>query len=73
MYDNSFVLIREVVNVLILAQDMGYTNAQGTHQKMLDMIEEEGIAFALHGGDISYADDFTYGLFECIEDYHCYK
>jgi len=45
----------------ILLNDMGYTNAQGTHRKMLQMIEEEGIAFALHGGDISYADDFTYG------------
>jgi len=36
----------------ILLNDMGYTNAQGTHRKMLNMIEEEGIAFALHGGDI---------------------
>ena len=57
----------------ILLNDMGYTNAQGTHRKMLKMIEEEGIAFALHGGDISYADDFTYGILPCIEDYHCYN
>lgn len=57
----------------ILLNDMGYTNAQGTHRKMLKMIEEEGIAFALHGGDISYADDFTYGILPCIEDYHCYS
>lgn len=38
----------------ILLNDMGYTNAQGTYKKMLNMIETEDIAFALHGGDISY-------------------
>jgi hypothetical protein len=34
-----------------------YTNAHGTH-KQLKKVVDEGIAFAWHGGDISYADDW---------------
>ena len=40
---------------------------------MLNKLADEGVAFALHGGDISYADDFTYGILPCFDDYHCYN
>ena len=33
--------------------DMGYTNAGGTYQQLLKAVDE-GVAFAWHGGDISY-------------------
>ena len=44
--------------------DMGYTNAQGTHQQLLNAADD-GIAFAWHGGDISYADDWYSGVLPC--------
>lgn len=44
--------------------DMGYTNAEGTHQQLTKMASE-GVAFAWHGGDISYADDWFDGILAC--------
>lgn len=38
----------------------------------MNKVADAGVAFALHGGDLSYADDFTYGILPCIDDYHCY-
>lgn len=53
--------------------DMGYTNAQGTHQQLMKAIDE-GIAFAWHGGDISYADDWYSGILPCEDDWPvCYN
>ena len=37
--------------------DMGYTNAMGTHAQLIEAVDT-GIAFAWHGGDISYADNW---------------
>lgn len=49
----------------------GYTNAQGTVQQMYDRINET--AFILHGGDLSYADDWYSGLLPCASDWPvCY-
>ncbi|KAI5479092.1 hypothetical protein MNV49_004091 [Pseudohyphozyma bogoriensis] len=47
-----------------IINDMGYTNAKGTHKQLLNVIEE-GAAFVWHGGDISYADDWYEGLLYC--------
>ncbi|TPX07727.1 uncharacterized protein E0L32_010623 [Thyridium curvatum] len=53
--------------------DMGYTNAQGTF-KQLNQAVNDGAAFAWHGGDISYADDFYSGLLACQDDWPvCYN
>lgn len=53
--------------------DMGYTNAQGTH-KYLSQAADEGTAFAWHGGDISYADDWYSGILPCESDWPvCYN
>lgn len=53
--------------------DMGYTNARGTH-KYLSQAAEEGMAFAWHGGDISYADDWYSGILPCESDWPvCYN
>ncbi|KAJ5203686.1 Metallo-dependent phosphatase-like protein [Penicillium cinerascens] len=53
--------------------DMGYTNAQGTY-KYLNMVADEGAAFAWHGGDISYADDWYSGILPCADDWPvCYN
>lgn len=52
--------------------DMGYTNAHGTH-KYLQAAAEDGLAFAWHGGDISYADDWFDGVLACSGDYVCYN
>jgi hypothetical protein len=41
----------------ILTGFSSYTNAHGTHKQLVKAVEE-GIAFAWHGGDISYADDW---------------
>lgn len=40
----------------LVVNDMGYTNAAGTHEQMLNLITE-GAQFVWHGGDLSYADD----------------
>ena len=37
--------------------DMGFTNAAGTHKQLVAEVSN-GMAFAWHGGDISYADDY---------------
>ena len=42
---------------LAILCDMGYTNAQGTRNSLVDAVEQ-GISFVWHGGDITYADDF---------------
>ena len=53
--------------------DMGYTNAAGTVKQIM-MAAEEGIAFAWHGGDISYADDWYSGILPCADDWPvCYN
>lgn len=53
--------------------DMGYTNAKGTH-KYLTKAANEGTAFAWHGGDISYADDWYSGILPCADDWPvCYN
>lgn len=54
--------------------DMGYTNALGTY-KYLSKAVDEGIAFAWHGGDISYADDWYSGILPCdLKDWPvCYN
>ncbi|KAF3399763.1 Acid phosphatase [Penicillium rolfsii] len=53
--------------------DMGYTNAHGTH-KYLVQAATEGTAFAWHGGDISYADDWYSGILPCEDSWPvCYN
>ncbi|OJJ99134.1 hypothetical protein ASPACDRAFT_43795 [Aspergillus aculeatus ATCC 16872] len=53
--------------------DMGYTNAHGT-QKQLIKAANEGTAFAWHGGDISYADDWYEGTLACESSWDvCYN
>lgn len=69
--------------------DMGYTNAKGTHQYLSEAADS--VAFAWHGanivarrildslltsfagGDISYADDWFDGILACEDDYVCYN
>ena len=52
--------------------DMGYTNAQGTHKYLTQAASEA--AFAWHGGDISYADDWSSGIMACEDDWPvCYN
>ena len=48
--------------------DMGYTNALGTHKQLIKAVDE-GIAFAWHGGDTSYADDWYSGILPCEDDW----
>ena len=57
-----------------VVNDMGYTNARGTHEQLVQSITE-GTSFVWHGGDISYADDWYWGLKECdVESYPlCYN
>ncbi|KAI5456042.1 Metallo-dependent phosphatase-like protein [Mariannaea sp. PMI_226] len=53
--------------------DMGYTNAAGTY-KQLNKVVSEGAAFAWHGGDISYADDWYSGILPCEDSWPvCYN
>ncbi|EJU04078.1 acid phosphatase AphA [Dacryopinax primogenitus] len=53
--------------------DMGYTNAAGTFQQLLKAVDD-GVAFAWHGGDISYADDWYSGILGCADDWPvCYN
>lgn len=51
--------------------DMGYTNAQGTYKYLNEAAES--VAFAWHGGDISYADDWYDGILACEEGEVCYN
>ncbi|RMJ20050.1 Acid phosphatase [Fusarium kuroshium] len=57
----------------LVINDMGYTNAQGTH-KYLEKAVDDGASFAWHGGDISYADDWYSGILPCTDDWPlCYN
>jgi hypothetical protein len=54
--------------------DMGYTNAQGTYQQLIKAVDAGEVAFAWHGGDISYADDWYSGILPCEDDWPvCYN
>lgn len=73
----SFKTAREAGNkkafTVAILNDMGYTNAAGTF-KQLNNIVDEGAAFAWHGGDISYADDWYSGVLPCASDWPvCYN
>lgn len=50
---------------IAVLNDMGYTNAQGTKAQIQALVDEKSIAFAWHGGDISYADDWYSGILPC--------
>lgn len=53
--------------------DMGYTNAHGTHKQLLKAVADD-VSFAWHGGDISYADDWYSGILPCASDWPvCYN
>ncbi|KAF7193734.1 Acid phosphatase [Pseudocercospora fuligena] len=58
---------------MAVLNDMGYTNAHGTHKQLVDAVKD-GIAFAWHGGDISYADDWYSGILPCEDSWPlCYN
>jgi Calcineurin-like phosphoesterase len=58
---------------IAVLNDMGYTNARGTYKQLLKAVEE-GVSFAWHGGDISYADDWYSGILPCASDWPvCYN
>ena len=50
---------------VLAINDMGYTFAKGTHQYLAAAVEQDAAAFAWHGGDISYADDWYSGILAC--------
>ena len=50
---------------LAVINDMGYTNAKGTHSQLIEAVDT-GVSFAWHGGDISYADDWFEGILPCV-------
>jgi hypothetical protein len=60
---------------IAVLNDMGYTNAGGTYEQLTKAAaDEHGIAFAWHGGDISYADDWYSGILPCEDDWPvCYN
>lgn len=73
----SFTTARAAGNptefTIAVLNDMGYTNAGGTYQQLTKAIGE-GVAFAWHGGDISYADDWYSGILPCEDDWPvCYN
>ncbi|KAK9463200.1 acid phosphatase [Lipomyces oligophaga] len=45
--------------------DLGYTFANGTYKYLVEDTEADEFAFAWHGGDLSYADDWAYGIEVC--------
>jgi phosphodiesterase/alkaline phosphatase D-like protein len=49
---------------LAVPADMGYTNAHDTHKYLVEAVDD-GVAFAWHGGDISYADNGYNGVLAC--------
>lgn len=49
---------------IAVLNDMGYTNALGTHKQLVKAAGED-VAFAWHGGDASYADDWYSGILPC--------
>ncbi|KAK4940754.1 hypothetical protein LTR10_019147 [Elasticomyces elasticus] len=58
---------------MAVLNDMGYTNAQGTFRQLSAAVED-GVAFAWHGGDLSYADDWYSGILPCESDWPvCYN
>lgn len=58
---------------IAVLNDMGYTNAGGTFNQLTKAIDN-GVAFAWHGGDISYADDWYSGLLPCEDSWPvCYN
>lgn len=58
---------------IAVLNDMGYTNAIGTH-KYLSQAVDSGVEFAWHGGDISYADDWYSGILPCEANWDvCYN
>lgn len=57
---------------IAVLNDMGYSNAQGTY-KYLNEAVDDGVAFAWHGGDISYADDWFDGVLACETGEVCYN
>ncbi|RMZ84776.1 hypothetical protein DV737_g889, partial [Chaetothyriales sp. CBS 132003] len=58
---------------MAVLNDMGYTNAAGTFKHLAQAVEE-GVAFAWHGGDLSYADDWYSGILPCESDWPvCYN
>ncbi|KAJ9201185.1 hypothetical protein DTO021D3_6091 [Paecilomyces variotii] len=57
---------------IAVLNDMGYTNAQGTFAQLNKASDE--LAFAWHGGDLSYADDWSSGIMPCASDWPvCYN
>ena len=44
--------------------DMGYTNARGTKEQLVNAVND-GTSFIWHGGDISYADDWYEAVLDC--------
>lgn len=57
-----------------VVNDMGYTNALGTYKYLVKAVEEKELAFAWHGGDLSYADDWYSGILPCEDDWPvCYN
>lgn len=58
---------------IAVLNDMGYTNAHGTYKQLVKAVDE-GLAFAWHGGDLSYADDWYSGILPCESDWPvCYN
>ncbi|TVY90126.1 Acid phosphatase [Lachnellula willkommii] len=73
----SFTTARAAGNpkefTVAVLNDMGYTNAGGTHKQLMKAVDE-GVAFAWHGGDLSYADDWYSGILPCEDDWPvCYN
>ncbi|XHF98793.1 hypothetical protein AWENTII_002331 [Aspergillus wentii] len=59
---------------IAVLNDMGYTNAGGTYKHLVDAVEKDATAFAWHGGDISYADNWASGVLPCADDWPvCYN
>lgn len=56
-----------------LLNDMGYTNADGTYKYLVEAAEAGELAFAWHGGDISYADNWYDGILTCEAGEVCYN
>ena len=61
----------EPLTIAVL-NDMGYTNAKGTYKYLNDAVDNDGVEFAWHGGDISYADDWYDGILPCEADWVCF-
>ncbi|KAI7371250.1 Acid [Hortaea werneckii] len=63
---------KEPFSIAVL-NDMGYMNAGGTYRQLAKAVDD-GVAFAWHGGDISYADDWLSGIIACTDSWPvCYN